>query len=486
MNRAHILQAGAVICMSLTLTASEAGTAAADPTVCDLPGVDLACQQGSVLAENTAESGFKAITESMLNGFGRQLEWALSWWVALPSPVFASGSGQTSPVLTTVRDYTSGLQVLLMTGAVILTATRLMMAKRGGLPGQVGLAGEIQESFLGFARAVFGSWMFAAVITAGTRAGDAFSVWVLADITHNDSVNVLARMVSFDQLLDSKNGLGLGAMFLLGTIGFIGALIQLVLLVIRQALLIVVVALLPVAAAATGSGPGSGAYKRMLTWAIAFVLFKPVGALIYVVAFAAAGTPGHDPQMELLGLILLALVALVLPAIMRMVAPAVATMGSGGGGTAGALALGAGAGMLGQKLATDAAGSSGARTVAESSHHTQTSTASTATGNGSSTGGGRTMTGGDTSTNGGSTGGSSTARPASSSTTASPAASSSATGATGGAASTGGNAAAAAGGPWGTAIKAGVDAGTAAVQQVRDQVSREAGPDDFGPMDVRR
>ncbi|WP_433600348.1 hypothetical protein ACQPXH_00295 [Nocardia sp. CA-135953] len=462
------------------------GNASAKPIPCYLPGADLACKVGGDAVKDVAAGSFEAIVNSMLEGFGRQLEWALSWWVALPSPALGSGSGQVSPVLATVREYTTGLQVLLMTGAVLLTAARLMMAKRGGLPGQIGLAAETQESFLTFARAVFASWMFAAVITAGTRAGDSFSTWVLLDITHNDAVNVLHNMVSFDSLVDRDGGLGLGAMFILGTIGFIGALIQVILLVIRQALLIVVVALLPVAASAAGTGPGSGAYKRLLTWSIAFVLFKPVGALVYVVAFAAAGTPGNDPQMALLGLILLALVALVLPAIMRMVAPAVATMGSGSGAGA-AMALGALGGLAASGAASAAGSASGARGVTESVHSGSSSNSSSRqSASGSGPNGGRVMTGGESSTaatNSGGGGGRKgsqqpTPNPAvpTGGSTAPPTGTSTASSAAGGAA----------GGPWMAAAHAGVQAGSSAANQVRDQVANEIGPDEPGPMEVRR
>lgn len=469
---------GIVVAESMIL---GTGSASAKPLPCYIPGADLACKVGGDAVKDAAQGSFEAIVNSMLQGFGRQLEWALSWWVALPSPVLGSGSGQVSPVLATVREYTTGLQVLLMTGAVLLTAARLMMAKRGGLPGQVGLAAETQESFLTFARAVFGSWMFAAVITAGTRAGDSFSTWVLLDITHNDAVNVLHNMVSFDSLVDSDGGLGLGAMFILGTIGFIGALVQVILLVIRQALLIVVVALLPVAASAAGTGPGSGAYKRLLTWSIAFVLFKPVGALVYVVAFAAAGTPGDDPQMALLGLILLALVALVLPAIMRMVAPAVATMG-GGGGAGAAMALGAAGGLAASGAASAAGSASGARGVTESVHSGGSSNSSSGqSGSGHGSGGGRVMTGSESTTasttNGGGGGRSGSQQP----TPAVPTGS-----ATPGTSTAGSAAGGAAGGPWVAAANAGVQAGASAANQVRDQVANEIGPDEPGPMEVRR
>ncbi|NUS43459.1 MAG: hypothetical protein HOQ24_07215, partial [Mycobacteriaceae bacterium] len=305
----------------------------------------------------------------MAGGFGRLLEWSMSWWVKLPSPDLTQMSA-----LTSVREHTTGLQVLLMTGAVMVTAARLALARRGAL------AGEVQESFMGFARAVFASWMFAALITAATRAGDAFSDWVITDATHGQATATLSRMLDKTAFAP----LGTAGMFILCLIGFIGALFQLALLVIRQALLIVVVAAIPIAASAAGTGPGSQAYKKLIAWSIAFVLFKPVGAIVYLVAFSAAGAPDANGQQRLLGLILLALAGLVLPALMRMIAPAVSTMGSGGGGVAAAAMVGGGIGtaaaMAGKAGGKEAGGQSGG---GESSSNSEQS---------SGGGGGRVMT----------------------------------------------------------------------------------------------
>ncbi|MFF7941617.1 hypothetical protein ACFZC5_18040 [Nocardia gamkensis] len=218
----------------------------------------------------------------------------------------------------------------------MFAAARLALAKRGGV------AGEAQESFLMLARAVFSSMAFAAVITAGTRAGDAFADWVLFDASRGDFDGVVDRLTAFDT--ETWSSLGTGMLLLIGLLGAISALIQLVMLVVRQALLILVVAVIPLAAAASGTGPGSQAYKKLLSWSLAFVLFKPVGALVYAIAFTVIGhEEQHDPQLVLLGLILLVMSVIVLPALIRLVAPAVATLG-GGGGTAAVLA-GGGAGV---------------------------------------------------------------------------------------------------------------------------------------------
>ncbi|MDN2496526.1 hypothetical protein FHY52_07425 [Nocardia nova] len=309
-------------------------------SVCDLPtGPGAVCalkQLGGKAANSAANSAFDSVVDSLIGGMTKALRFDVTWWVNLPSPQLAASTGEPGPALASIRGYTGGLQVLLMIAGILFAAARLAMAKRGGV------AGEAQESFLMFARAVFASMMFSALITTGTKAGDAFSNWVINDATGGDLRGAVERLV--DNNLRDHSNLGSGVLFVLAILGLISMLVQLAMLVVRQAVLILVVAAIPLAAAAAGTGPGSQAYKRMLSWSLAFVLWKPVGALIYAIAFTAAGTKTanqqQDPQLVLLGMILLLSVTIVLPALMRLVAPAVATLG-GGGGAGAALAGGA-------------------------------------------------------------------------------------------------------------------------------------------------
>ena len=64
---------------------------------------------------------------------------------------------------------------------------------------------------------------------------------------------------------------------------------------VRQAMLIVVVAVLPVAAAAGGTQVGQQSYHKLTAWIIAFLLFKPVAALAYGIAFLSASQGRVQP-----------------------------------------------------------------------------------------------------------------------------------------------------------------------------------------------
>ncbi|MFE7718571.1 hypothetical protein ACFU44_05965 [Nocardia rhizosphaerihabitans] len=306
-----------------------------------VPGIKEACQVGS-LAEEAAgavrDSWLDDLSTNLMESLGSAMRLVMTWWTAFPSAELSTAQGQPAPVLAQIREYTSGLQVVMLTVGIMFAAARLALAKRGGV------AGEAQESFLMLARAIFAAMTFGVLITVATSAGDEFAAWVIFDAARGDFNTAVENIIN--AIVSPNPMLGAGLLLVLGLLGVIGMLVQLVMLVVRQALLVVVVAVIPIAAAASGTGPGSQAYKRLIAWSLAFVLWKPVGALVYAIAFtvAAAGDQ-DDPQMMLLGVILMLMSLIVLPALIRLVSPAVATLGSGGGAAAAIAGAGAGIAM---------------------------------------------------------------------------------------------------------------------------------------------
>ncbi|MFD3510091.1 hypothetical protein [Nocardia sp. NPDC058666] len=442
-----------------------------DITCTVLPGVREACLFADAAVTEAGDSVIDGLVNSLLSGLATLMRMGMTWWTAFPSPQLSTASGQPAPVLAQIRDYTAGLQVVLLTAGIMFAAARLALAKRGGV------AAEAQESFLMLARAIFAAMTFATLVTVGTNAGDEFANWVIFDATRGDLDTAVGRLLDRDIMGD----LGPGILLVVGVLGVISMLIQLVMLVIRQALLVVVVAVIPMAAAASGTGPGSQAYKRLLAWSLAFVLWKPVGALAYAIAFTVAGTKDQtDPQMMLLGLILMLMCVVALPALIRLISPAVATLGGGGGATA-ALA-GAGAG-----IAMSAAGSRPqARPMSEGENSAAPS---------GSSGGGPPPSGGGGGARPMSAGGGSSSAGAASGAGGGGAAMSGAAAGTGGATASGGAAAggALAAGPAGAAmlgaqlaVSALRSASSAAQSATSESSATHSDPDTLGPGEVRR
>ncbi|WP_054814027.1 hypothetical protein, partial [Nocardia arizonensis] len=344
-----------------------------------LPGVSLgdaasaACKAGNAashpsdaataIKDKAWDSTFGKVVDSLMKGLGEAIILALTFWMKVPNEA-ASDNGS---LFTKINDYTYQIQILLLIASVILTGARLAEARRGAA------VSEAAESFRMFARVVFSSWMLGAVIVAGTQASDRFSEWVIQDATNGNAKDLAELMVKTSKLQAFSPGLVL----IIAIVGLLGALAQIVLAIVRQGLLLVAAGVLPLAAAASGMNIGKSSYQKLVGWIIAFMLYKPVAAIVYMIAFTTAGhvdsmtstsglPEGEEAQRMLVAIVLLCSVAFVLPALMRLVTPAVAIVGSGGSGltaAGGTLVAAAALGAMGTKAvavrATAGAGSPG-------------------------------------------------------------------------------------------------------------------------------
>ncbi|MFD6159336.1 hypothetical protein ACFWF7_28910 [Nocardia sp. NPDC060256] len=344
-----------------------------------LPGISLgdaasaACKAGNAashpgqaataIKDKAWDSTFGKVVDSLMNGLGEAIILALTFWMKVPNEA-ASDSGS---LFTKINEYTYQAQILLLIASVILSGARLAEARRGAT------MNEAAESFRMFARVVFSSWMLGAVIVAGTQASDRFSEWIINDSTNGNAKDLAELMVKTSKLQAFSPGLVL----IIAIVGLLGALAQIVLAIVRQGLLIIAAGVLPLAAAASGMNVGKQSYQKLIGWIIAFMLWKPVAAIVYMIAFTTAGhvdsltatnglPDGEQAQRMLVAIVLLCSVAFVLPALMRLVTPAVAIVGSGGSGltaTGGTLLAVAGLGAMGTKAVgvkgTAASGSPG-------------------------------------------------------------------------------------------------------------------------------
>ncbi|WP_216898997.1 hypothetical protein [Nocardia alni] len=286
------------------------------------------------------DSTFGKVVDSLMNGLGEALIMALTFWMKVPNERLSNG-GQ---LFEKINEYTYEAQILLLIVSIILSGVRLAEARRGAV------LAEAAESFRMFTRVIFASWMLGAVIVAGTQASDRFSEWVIQDATNGQARNIAELMVKTSKLQAFSPGLVL----IIAIVGLLGALAQIVLAIVRQGMLVVAAGVLPLAAAASGTNIGRNSYNKLIAWIIAFMLFKPVAAIVYMIAFLTAGntsdlTPAgglpdaDQAQRMLVAIVLLGSVAFVLPTLMRLIVPTVGLVGSGGSGftTAGGVVLGA-------------------------------------------------------------------------------------------------------------------------------------------------
>ena len=335
-GRGRAVLAGLVTMFVVSTVTGSAGSASA-LGLCDLGGAtakslcDLA-GKGIGAAASTAVGGtFEKIVNSLLDGYQTVLTWALGWWIKLPSPDLSNKTG----LMQQVHDHTLQIQLIGLTFSLMFFGLRMLVDRKRSI------AEDAEDGFKLAIRALLATAAIPLMLTTGGQISDGISNWLIGDAINAGGNNgdIIKNFLKINLL--TGGGLGTAALGIFALVGFLGAIMQLILLVVREAMLLLVVAALPIAASFSGTGPGSQSYQRLITWSVAFLLFKPVGALTYFIAFKAAGQKTNDQQV-VLGMVLMMMCAFVLPALMRLIAPATSSMGSGGSGAAAAgAALGA-------------------------------------------------------------------------------------------------------------------------------------------------
>ena len=346
-RRTHV---AVVVALTVATVSSWAGAgrAAANP-LCDVAGPlsRALCGAAGNAASNVAGSvvggTFEKIVNSLLEGYQTILTWALAWWIKLPNPQLDNSSS----LMQEVHDHTLQIQIVGLTFSLMFFGLRMMIDRKRSM------ADDAEEGFKLIFRSAMATAAIPLALTVGGQIADGISKWLVSESVTAGGGNgdVIKNFLKLNLLTNSA--LGTTAIGIFALVGFLGAFLQLALLVVREAMLLLVVAALPVAAAFSGTGPGSQSYQRLVAWSVAFLLFKPVGALTYFVAFRA-GASKDNAQQVVLGMVLMMLCAFVLPALMRLIAPAVASMGGGGSGAAAAGAA-IGAGVAAGKVAAMAA-----------------------------------------------------------------------------------------------------------------------------------
>lgn len=295
-----------------------------------------------------------------------------TFWVDMPTSNLTTVGGEASPTVAFLQSglwyWTAALAVL----GVIIGGTRMVWEQRGS---------HIRELLRSLLTLTLVSGMGLAVIAFLIVASDGFSSWIIDRATDgNGFASGLQAM-----LITGQGDTAIFMVIVLGLIGILTSVVQIVLMVVRSGMLVVLAGILPTAAAFTNTEMGKQWFQKTIAWTLAFILYKPAAAIVYAVAFRLvsggemAGFTGILNSITGLALMVVALFAL--PALLRFVTPMVGAVASGGGG---GMAAGAGAAAM-------AAMPSGARSLGAAGRGSGSASptpASSSSGGGSGSGGG--------------------------------------------------------------------------------------------------
>jgi hypothetical protein len=282
----------------------------------------VVCEVGETVTDTVSSvtlAPLKALAESTVAGATELWrEWVATGWTKVPTPNLADAS---SPAWT-VRGHLLWLTSFVLLLCIIAVCVRLVIVRR-------------REPLMDLLRGIITTVLVVAgsvsLVGLLLRFSDEYSTWIITSSTPFDPswttgpVNWIVMSVT--------------SLFVV-----VFGVVQILLLVIRSAVIVLFVGLLPVAAAASGTNWGRQWFEKLAGWTFAFIIYKPVAATIYATGFAMMNDSGNF--MTLLGGAAMSILAVVaLPALIKLSVPATAGLvggGSGGGMIAsGAMAMGA-------------------------------------------------------------------------------------------------------------------------------------------------
>lgn len=267
---------------------------------------------------------FTDLTKSIATGSGLLLGEAMSFWTRTDRSEMLQ-----DPAITEIQSLLKYVGIVLLTGSMIWQGIVMMYKKKLDPLVSTGLG---LLSFVGW------SSLGGTVAVLLNEAGIALAGQVL-----DNSINTFAKTVG-DSLL-GQVGAATGSTFFLSIILFFLSCIQWVLGFFRQGALVILLALLPTAAAGQLNESTKPWLKKVLSWCLSLILYQPIAAIIFAIGLQLIG--GQDLSSVLVGMAVIALAIISMPTMLRFFDWGGQKLTTGGGGGGGAMALGAAGSALG-------------------------------------------------------------------------------------------------------------------------------------------
>ncbi len=271
---------------------------------------DLGCQTGQAV-----ESAFDSVVTRIAAGAAELVVTASTWWVQTDSV-----DPRDSAVLA-AQGSMDFLVAAILIGSILVQAVRLILTRK---------AEPLITVVTGLFRFAIVSALGLVLLQGALRAGDEFAVHVLDGAANNFAF--LMR----DILTDEQDA-GV-AMLLISLLAAVLSLVQWLMMMVRQAGLLVLAAMLVLAAT------NRAWLNRILPWLIGLTVYKPAAALIYYIGFSYLSSPSsNDPgglTTMLTGCMVLLLAVVAMPVLLKFFSWSGTQIGGSSGGGSGFLGAG--------------------------------------------------------------------------------------------------------------------------------------------------
>ena len=320
--------------------------------------IDPACLAGQVIgaaagaaAGTAASDALSGIASAIQSGVSWIVTNSITWWVKVPSPDLAA-----QPAVSRLQQWMLPLAAAVAVLGLIIAGGKMALTRK---------ANPLIDAGSGLVIIAATSAVGVLLPSLLLQAGDAWSDWVLNASAGGQFASRLTTLLSL-------TGAAPAVVVVLGVIAILISAVQAILMLFRQASLVVLAGVLPLAAAGTLTPATRTWFKRITGWELALIFYKPAAAAVYAAAFTMAGT-GTGVRSTLMGFAMVALSLLALPVLIRLFTWTTGTISESAAGSgflqtalSGTVALGAlrgsfgGTGAAGQaRLISDRLGPAG-------------------------------------------------------------------------------------------------------------------------------
>ena len=310
--------------------------------------------------KSLASDGIHALAQSLADGLVKVLTFVLSFWVNQDSQV---GAGKAT--MQDIQTWVLPIVIMIAVCGVIWHGIRMILTRKANPLINIGqgLGLMVIWAFVGITGPIMAS-----------KAADAFSTWVIDQSTDGNFSDRILKLFAIDGAQNS------GLVIVLAIVGIVASSIQAVLMIFRDAAVVILCGLIVLAASGRMFAATSNWLRKITGWMMALICYKPAAALVYAAAFAFIGNTKEDAiiaavtfnalaiRQYLTGMAMLVLSVLALPALMRLFTWTIGALESGGGSipAAAGIAGNAGADIAAKRVASGQGAQDHARFVQHS------------------------------------------------------------------------------------------------------------------------
>jgi hypothetical protein len=263
-----------------------------DPGCLVVKGIGLVAGQ----AAGTAAGGvLNGIADAIQSGIAWIVTNSIDWWIKVPSPDLAA-----EPAVGRLQQLMLPIAVAVAVLGLIIAGAKMALTRK---------ANPLIDVATGLVTIAATSAVGVLLPTLLLQAGDAWSTWALNASTGGEFAARLTGVLTLE-------GSQPAVVVVLGIVAIIISALQAVLMLFRQAAIVVLAGVLPLAATGTLTRGTRSWFPKVTGWMLALIFYKPAAAAVDAAAFLMIGT-GRDVRVTFMGFAMTGMSLLALPVLMR-------------------------------------------------------------------------------------------------------------------------------------------------------------------------